>query len=212
MKNRKIELNTDLRAGEILSLVGIIVLAIMIGMILSSQVFTVAGVREVSMEDTLFEGERIFVNKLAYRGSIPERGDVVIFLKGEEIDGFFDRCGIALSDMARNIGGNERDNRLVKRVIGLPGETIEIRDGKVFINGQELNEPYVKNVTFPNHLDGPYNIPDDSIFVMGDNRIWSSDSRHFGPVSLKSIEGKATSVIWPPSEWIGLDFEYNNID
>ncbi|HRX41796.1 MAG TPA: S26 family signal peptidase, partial [Clostridia bacterium] len=88
MKNRKIELNTDLRAGEILSLVGIIVLAIMIGMILSSQVFTIAGVREVSMEDTLFEGERIFVNKLVYRGSIPDRGDVVIFLKGEEINGF----------------------------------------------------------------------------------------------------------------------------
>lgn len=210
MKNRNLTFNTKLMAGEVFSLIGIIFLALMLGMILSSQVFAIAGVREISMEDTMFEGEMLFVNKVAYRTNLPERGDVVVFLKGREVNGFFERCLISLEDMAGSIGNNQRENRLVKRVIGLPGETIEIKDGKVFINGSELNEPYVRNTTFPDMLDGEYLIPENQYFMMGDNRIWSSDSRRFGPVSIKSIEGKASFIVWPPSKWTTLSADYKN--
>lgn len=210
MKNRNLTFNTKLMAGEVFSLIGIIILALVLGMILSSQVFAIAGVREISMEDTMFEGESLFVNKIAYRNNQPERGDVVVFLKAQEVNGFFERCLISLGDMAGAIGNNQRDNRLVKRVIGLPGETIEIKSGAVFINGSELNEPYVRNTTFPDMLDGEFLIPEDQYFMMGDNRIWSSDSRRFGPVSIKSIEGKASIIVWPPSKWTSLAADYKN--
>jgi len=134
----------------------------------------------------------------------------VVFLKNQEIGGFFDRCRISLEDIKRGLTNDVRNNRLVKRVIGLPGETLQIRNGSVFIDGKELEEPYVKNFTYPNSLDGAYQIPEDQYFMMGDNRIWSSDSRDFGPIPITSIEGKASSIVWPPTKWTSLGAGYSD--
>lgn len=212
MENRNIDFNTKLKFGEVMSFVAILLVALILGMILSSQVFAIAGVREMSMQETLFEGNRLFINKLAYRFNEPDRGDVVVYLKNQEINGFFERCWISLEDIFKSFGGNTRDDRLVKRIIGLPGEIIEIKDGFVFINGVRLNEEYVKNVTFPNNIEGAYLIPENYYFMMGDNRIWSADSRQKGPVSIKSIEGKASFIIWPPSKWKKLSADYDNLE
>lgn len=210
MKNRNINLSTKLTVSEILLFMGVIIGAITLGIIISSQVFAIAGVREISMEETMYEGDRLYVNKLAYRFKQPDRGDVIIFIKNYEIKGFFDRCRISAGDILRNFSKEKRDDRLVKRVIGLPGETIEIKTGKVYINGELLDEGYTKNATFPDRLNGEYIIPEGFYFVMGDNRFRSSDSRRFGPIPIDSIEGKATTIVWPPAEWKSLDTEYNN--
>jgi len=125
-----------------------------------------------SMEPTLWTGERLFISKLAYRFGKPQRGDIVMF---------------------RYPLNPEKD--YVKRVIAIPGDTIEMRMGRVYINGQQVSEPFVQ---FP----GLYNmsaqvVPPDTVFVMGDNRANSEDSREFGPVKLSLVRGKAVFRVWP---------------
>ncbi len=135
-----------------------------------------------SMFSTLHPGDRVFVNKLSYRLHDPNRGDVVV-----------------LHELT---GSTERD--LIKRVIALPGETIEIDDCQVFIDGLRLDEPYLD----PSVVNdggwceyGPTDVPDEHVFVMGDNRNHSSDSRQLGPISEDDLVGRAFVVFWPKSDW-----------
>lgn len=209
MKNRNIDWKTKLSAKEILSIISMLLIAMILGVFLSSQIFVVSSVREISMENTLYERDRLIVNKLSYGFSEPERGDVVIFLKDEEVGGFFVKFWRGICDVFNRVCRTEKNNRLVKRVIGLPGETIEFRDGAVYINGIELIEDYTAGPTGSAVFSGKMHIPDGFYFVMGDNRIFSGDSRHFGPVAKESIEGKALTVIWPLSEWKSLRTEYD---
>jgi signal peptidase I len=130
-----------------------------------------------SMEETLHQNERIVVNKLSYRFGTVHRFDVVVF----------DRM-------------NEEHDDLVKRVIGLPGDTVEIKDCAVMINGEVLNEPYLSDDDKLNC--GRFDIDlvslaRDTYFVMGDNRSESLDSRSFGPIARSSIVGRATVRVWP---------------
>lgn len=122
-------------------------------------------VTDISMLPTLKPGGYFLINKYAYRFWPPERGDVVVF----------------------KAAGNQRWH-YVKRVVGLPGETIEISDGRVIVNGRPLEEPYAAGPAFPDR--GAQVIPEETYFVMGDNRANSEDSRHVGPVPLARIEGK----------------------
>jgi signal peptidase I len=130
-----------------------------------------------SMVPTLQKGDRVLVNKLSYKLHGVHRGDVVVFSRPP----------------------NEPDNGisdLIKRVIALPGETLEVKDCKVYINGQPLQESYVKDwnrtCTFP-----AQKIPANEVFVMGDNRDDSQDSRYFGPISEHLIVGRAFVIVWP---------------
>ncbi|ACL69977.1 signal peptidase I [Halothermothrix orenii] len=125
-----------------------------------------------SMEPTLHDGERLFVNKFIYRFHPPERYDIVVF---------------------RPYQGQSK--RFIKRVIGLPGETIFIRDGVTYINGEPLKEDFINGPM--RRKFGPFYVPENSVFVMGDNRNNSMDSRHFGCVPFESIEGRAFWVYWP---------------
>ena len=129
-----------------------------------------------SMEPTLEVGDRVLVNKLSYDLHDVNRGDLVVF---ERPDGS---------------AGDIKD--LIKRVIGLPGETVEIRDGSVLIDGRVLDEPYLADdevlVEF-----APVQVPEDQVFVMGDNRDDSRDSRVFGPITIDSIVGRAFVRVWP---------------
>ncbi|MGA0321517.1 MAG: signal peptidase I [Ilumatobacteraceae bacterium] len=136
-----------------------------------------------SMYSTLETGDRVFVNKVSYRLHDPNRGDVVVL---HEIR-----------------GTTERD--LIKRVIAVGGEEVEMRSCEVRIGGQLLIEPYLDpTVVTPGNCGGdfgPILVPEGTVFVMGDNRAGSQDSRTLGPVLLDDIVGRAVVVFWPRSNW-----------
>jgi signal peptidase I len=127
-----------------------------------------------SMQPNFYEGEFILVNKLAYRLGTPERGDVLVF---------------------HNPNNPEED--YIKRIIGLPGDTVDIYNGQVFINGKPLVEDYPMNEISPGQVYGPVVIEPDHLFVMGDNRPQSQDSRVFGQLSEDLVVGKAWVRVWP---------------
>jgi signal peptidase I len=149
-----------------------------------------------SMLPTLQVGDRIIVDKLSYHLHDVHRGDIVVFARPP------------LEDQAYA--------DLVKRVIGLPGETISSRDGQVYINGKLLSEPWLPKGpqdftgALPGdpheqfNLPGPVKIPAGDYFVMGDNRTDSEDSRFFGPISGSLIVGRAVAVVWPLGHIKGL--------
>ncbi len=128
-------------------------------------------VESISMEPTLKPGEFLIVNKLAYRFGEMRRGDVVVF--------YYPR---------------DPSQRYIKRLIGLPGDTVEVADGQVFINGQPLDEPYINA---PPAYMGTWQVPEGGIFVLGDNRNRSADSHVWGMVPLDYVIGKAIFVYWP---------------
>ena len=131
-------------------------------------------VEGTSMAPLLSDQERIFINKFVYRFEPIQRGDVVVFWYPLD-----------------------RTKSFIKRVVGLPGETVEIRQGAVYVNGKVVPEPYVP----PQYEDlsdfGPVRVPRDSYFVMGDHRVSSNDSRVFGPVASRFIYGRAVFAYWP---------------
>ena len=140
-------------------------------------------VESVSMQPTLFAGNFVVVNKLAYQFGEPERGDIVVFEYPPDPD----------------------QDPYIKRVIGLPGEQVQIAEGKVMIDGVPIQEPYLVSET---QKGNEWTVPDESLFVMGDNRRNSSDSRSWGFVPMENIIGKAVVVYWPPERWEFLDFSY----
>jgi len=131
-----------------------------------------------SMEPNFYEGQFILVNKLAYGFGAPHRGDVIVF---------------------HNPSNTDED--YIKRVIGLPGDTVEIQGQNLLINGERLDEPYEMNELRPDTFFGPYLVEPDHLFVMGDNRPNSKDSRSFGQLSSDLIVGKAWVRVWPISEF-----------
>lgn len=130
-----------------------------------------------SMEPSLANGEFIIVNKLAYKLGTPSYGDVVVF------------------QFPRN-----PNQEYIKRIIGLPGDTVHISNGHVYVNEQEFNEPYI---AAPPSYSGTWIVPNDNIFVLGDNRNNSSDSHTWGPVPYENLVGKAVFIYWPLDE-LGL--------
>ena len=141
-----------------------------------------------SMESTMFQDNRVLVNKLSYRLHDINRGDVVVF------------------DRITTDGEVVQHDDLIKRVIALPGETVEIRQCVVFIDGEELLEPYLNDYDIAQiNLEDRCRVPEleatiisnDHIFVMGDNRPQSFDSRMFGEIESKLVIGRAFGLIWP---------------
>jgi signal peptidase I len=137
-------------------------------------------VKSISMQPTLYEKDFVIVNKLAYQLGEPNRGDIIIF------DHPF----------------NKDTEPYIKRVIGLPGETVKVENGQVFINDFPLQEPYIKA---PPSYKGTWTIPPDTLFVLGDNRNNSSDSHQWGTVPLENVIGKALLVYFPISHWQNLN-------
>lgn len=129
------------------------------------------------MVPTLIRGDRVLVNKLSYKAHEPNRFDIVVFLapKGTETDLIKD---------------------LVKRVVGLPGETIEGRDGRILINGTVIEEPFLP-AGLQSRTFGPVKVPPKSYFMLGDNRPFSKDSTYFGPIEGKTFVGRVFVRIWP---------------
>lgn len=156
------------------------------------------------MLDTIQVNDRVMVNKLAYQLGEPERGDVVVFRDPAEpeIDESIPEAVIRSVLEAVGIRTRGRDD-LIKRVIGLPGETITITENTVLIDGAALGEPYLEDdVVMPDA--GPFTVGEEEVFVMGDNRQFSFDSRRFGNISFDALVGRAFIVIWPLSHFGGL--------
>lgn len=128
-----------------------------------------------SMLPTLHDGEFVLVNKLAYRMGTPTRGDIIVFRST-----------------------TEADLDLIKRIIGVPGDTITVARGHVSVNGERLTEAYINAA--PNY-DGEWHVPPGYLFVLGDNRNDSSDSHMWGYLPEKNVIGKALLIYWPPPEW-----------
>jgi signal peptidase I len=148
-----------------------------------------------SMEPTLDIGDRVLVNKLSYRLHDVNRGDLVVF---EANEGSGD-CGQPVSESAAT-ASEEGIKDLIKRVIGLPGDVIDLRDNHVLIDDRILEEPYIGPdvVTAPTgSIEFPFTVPDGCVFVMGDNRTDSRDSRIFGPIDEDQIVGRAFVRVWP---------------
>jgi signal peptidase I len=133
-----------------------------------------------SMIPTLQINDRVLVNKFVYRFTEPERGDIVVFESVEN-----------------------SDEDLIKRVVGLPGDEIAVRSGKLFVNGEPQKEPYMNDKLPDVSFYTKTVVPKGHVFVMGDNRGASQDSRRFGPLPKENIEGEAFLRFWPPGR-IGL--------
>ena len=168
-----------------------IVGALVVALVVKTFLFQAFYIPSESMEPTLEKGDRVLVNKLSYDVHVVNRGVVVVFeLNPEEV-------------------GNDGIRDLIKRVIGLPGDTIETRDGAVYIDDRRLDEPYLaegtvtgdpavgSNPSIPRQV-----VPEGHVFVLGDNRDNSADSRYpyRGPIPIGDIVGRAFVLVWPPSD------------
>jgi len=151
-----------------------ILIALVLAMFVRAFVVESFIVHGPSMESTLFDRERLLVNKLVYRFVEPRRGDVIVF---------------------RYPVDPRRD--FVKRVLARGGETIEIRSGKVFVDGEKVNEPYIDDAGTSSMP--PTEVLPGQLFVLGDNRNNSEDSRLFGFVPMRYVKGEAFLVYWPPT-------------
>jgi signal peptidase I len=150
-----------------------------------------------SMIPTLLVDDRVMVSKISYLWSEPERGDVVVFENpyAPELDESFPESVVRVTLEALGIRTSANDD-LIKRVVALGGETVEVRDNRLIIDGVPLDEPYLQpGVAMANF--GPRTIADNEIFLLGDNRNESSDGRVFGPVPRDDVIGKAVFRIWP---------------
>ncbi len=138
-----------------------------------------------SMNPTLVDGEYLIINNLSYYLDEPQRGDVIVFRHPNN------------------------DLNLIKRVIGLPGDTVEVTGGNVSVNGVVLDEPYIKAApTYSGHWE----VPDEHFFVLGDNRNNSSDSHSWSYLPEGNIIGKAEVIYWPPQDWIVVPHHLFNLE
>ena len=182
----------------------LIVIAFAIALLLKSFVLQAFFIPSASMENTLMVGDRVLVEKVSYRFSDPDRGDVVVFERESVVpaeddeDSVFEKIG----DSFRSLFGFPTDGAqdFIKRVVAVGGDTVEGRDGVVFVNGEQIDEPYLEEGVETSSF-GPVEVPEDHIFVMGDNRSNSEDSRSIGPIEVDAVVGRAFVLIWPPSDF-----------
>jgi len=166
--------------GTVIETLLIVGAAFAIAMVVQTFMFRITGILQTSMLPTVEPGDRIIVNCLTYHFREPERGEVVVI---------------------RDPLDEKKD--IVKRIVALGGDTIEVRDGELYINGGYVEEPYVANKD-PIKGQEALLVPEGFIYVMGDNRPVSGDSRNFGPVSENRIVGRVVCILWPFSRWGGL--------
>jgi signal peptidase I len=180
----------------------LIVVAFVIALVVKSFLLQAFFIPSGSMEPTLGVGDRVLVEKVTYRFGEPHRGDVVVFereqvvgLEEEEDGSFLEDIADAFRGLFGFPTGSSQD--FIKRVIAVEGDRIEGRNGRVFVNGEPIDEPYlpkgVETSPFP-----AVEVGEDEIFVMGDNRQNSDDSRSFGPIPENSVVGHAFVLVWPP--------------
>lgn len=166
------------KKSELFEWIKALAIAVILAAVIRYFLFAPIVVDGLSMMPTLHDQDRMIVNKIGYKIGEPERFDIVVFHATEEKD-------------------------YIKRVIGLPGDRVEYRDDTLYINGKACEEPYLdeyKNTLIDGPLTEPFTVeevPEGQLFVMGDNRRYSKDSRHIGPVSKDEVMGKTSLIYWP---------------
>jgi signal peptidase I len=182
----------------------LLLVALLLAFLLRTFVVQVFYIPSSSMVPTLEEQDRIVVEKISYLFREPARGEVIVFAGDEAFPAAENGVDGVLTAVGRFLGIVPADARdFVKRVIGLPGDTVVIEDGTVLVNGVALVEPYV-DIT-DDRAFGPYEVPEGSLFVLGDNRPNSADSRFsLGYVEQANVVGRAAFVLWPPEHVGGL--------
>ncbi|MEM9948027.1 MAG: signal peptidase I [Cyanobacteria bacterium P01_D01_bin.36] len=171
--------------GQLVNVCWVFFLANILSLVLALSVRTfVAEARYIpsdTMQPAVQIDDRIFVNKFVYRYQAPERGDVIVFDAPEP---------------ALDVVGSTTSVVYLKRIIGIPGDTVEVKNGKVFLNGEALVENYIQSPM--SYEWGPETVPNDAYFVLGDNRNSNSDSHVWGFLPAENIFGRASKIFWPP--------------
>ena len=189
------------------------VIAVVVALLIKYFVGTPTVVKQTSMFPTLKQNERLILNRLTRTfDKAPERGDIVTFeapskmeystdeidydnpvaVYNHKIEGIFSKFSYYVIEFSKV--------SYIKRVIGLPGDHVEIKDGKVYLNGELLEENYLDNNVETTSLEGLFTdviVPEGTVFVMGDNRSHSADSRRFGCIPMDKLEGTVSFRIWP---------------
>ena len=197
--------------GFLRELPALVLLALILAIVIKTFLIQAFYIPSESMLPTLRDGDRVLVNRLAYRFGDIERFDVIVFSDPSPAPGE-DRgvLGGFLHWLGEGTGvAKPGEEDFIKRVIALPGETWEIRDGEVFVDGQRLSEPYLGGPPDRRNF-GPQTVPEGSLFVLGDNRLHSCDSRFepddagvcsgLGYVPQDNVIGQAFVIIWPPGD------------
>ena len=192
-----------------------VVIALILALIIRTFLIQAFKIPSGSMEDTLLVGDHIIVSKLSYGLQVPK--PAMIKILGTTVPFFETRLsrtwgGVERGDVVGFRFPGDRSKDYIKRVVGLPGDRVELRDRKIYINGERWDERFgvnkggaygeeaEKSVSF-----GPYTVPDGAVFAMGDNRDRSYDSRYWGPVPIEDIKGKALIIYWSwdrDSRWV----------
>ena len=179
------------------------IVALAVAIVLKTFVVQAFFIPSGSMEPTLEPGDRVLVQKVVYG---PDRGDVIVFSDPQGRPGPDRGIVGGFAHWLSSTLGIERPEHedFIKRVIGLPGETVELRDGRLFVDGVRIREPYLKGAVDTRDY-GPVRVPEGALFVLGDNRLNSNDSRFgLGFVPVDKVVGRAFAIVWPPSRvgWI----------
>ena len=183
----------------------LIIVALVVAVLIKTFLVQAFYIPSGSMEDTLQVGDRVMVNKLSYTFGSPQRGDVIVFENPNGQRGSESLLGALIRHGGESLGVSSPDTALIKRVVAVGGETIEIVDNQVLIDGEPIDEPYIAPDPRMRN-EAPIVVPEGHVFVMGDNRTrgGSSDSRDFGTISEDTIIGRAFVIVWPPGDWGGL--------
>ena len=190
-----------------------IIIAVVLALLIRYYVGTPTIVKQSSMYPTFKQNDRLVLNRV-YRTmkTTPSRGEIITFeapttsyvtlenTNSNDVVAKYERKSKGwISDFTYNVLEIGKIS-YIKRIIGLPGEHIEIKDGKVYINGEKLKEEYLEDTVMTENMDGSFYdlvVPEGTVFVMGDNRSGSSDSRMFGCIPYEKIEGKVVLRFWP---------------
>ncbi|MGK2948169.1 MAG: signal peptidase I [Acidimicrobiales bacterium] len=188
---RHVKVDKPDRVRSAVEWVAVIVGALIVALVVKTFLFQAFFIPSESMEPTLGTDDRVLVNKLSYELGDVSRGDVIVF------------------ELPADKVGPDGIKDLIKRVVGLPGDVIESRDGVVYVNDRRLEEPYLADGMITGDPNDPRNpaierqtVPDDHVFVLGDNRSNSADSRYSyrGPIPIDTIVGRAFVLVWPPNK------------
>lgn len=189
---------------EFISWIGSFFIAILAALFIVSNIVSMTMVMEQSMEPTFSQGDRLIVNRIGYFFESPQRGDVIIFDKNPIERGIITNMLNELKDIRNNfrfkITGKAEKNLLIKRVVAVEGDFVELIDGGLYINGDKFEEPYINTMTFSKR-GSQWKVPEGKLFVLGDNRENSLDSRSLGFIAKEQVKGKAALRILPFSKF-----------
>lgn len=181
----------------------LIVISVVVAIVIKTFFFQAFYIPSASMVPSLEVNDRVLVNKLSYQFGAIERGDILVFDSPEAVEverSLFQRV---VRRVGEATGLVSPDTVLIKRVVALPGQTIAVRDNQVYINDSPIAEPYLSDGVTTRDFEA-VTVPVDHVFMMGDNRNSSRDSRIFGPIHKDDVVGRAFVRVWPASRWSGL--------